>query len=77
LILSLKGTPKSSLFSASKSTIKFVVFHLTSKVAEVKEDHEIKKCPNFRSDTTFIKRITALIHKNVIGMFVRCTIYEI
>ena len=28
-----------------------------------------------KSDTTFIKKNTALIHKNVIEMFVRCTIH--
>ena len=69
--------PKSSLFSKSKSTIKFEVFHMTFEVAEVKGGYEKWKSPNFKSNTTFIKKITALIHKNVIGMFVRCTIYEI
>ena len=43
-------------FSTSKSTIKFEVFHLTSEVAEVRGGHEKKKCPNFKSDTTFINK---------------------
>ena len=57
--------------------MKFEVFHLTSKADEVKGGHERLKCPNFTSNTTFMREITALIHKNVIGMFVRCTVYEI
>ena len=65
MILSLKGTRKSSLFSKSKSTIKFEVFHLTSKVAEVNGGHKKYKCSNFKSDPTFMKKIIALIHKNV------------
>ena len=59
------------------STLKFEVFHPTSEVAEVKGGQKKYKCPNFKSETTFIKKIIALIHKNVIEMFVRFTVYEI
>ena len=62
-----------NLFPTSKSTIKFEVFHPTSKVAEVKWGLEKQKCPNFNSDTTFNNEKTVLIFKNVIGMFLRCT----
>ena len=34
-------------FFASKSIIKFEVFHLTSEVAKVKGGHKQYKCPNF------------------------------
>ena len=75
----LSKFPKSFLkpifFSCSRP--QFEVFHPTFEVTEVKGGHEILKCPNLNSDTTFNNRKTALIFKNVIGMFLRCTVYEI
>jgi hypothetical protein len=35
------------------------------------------QCPNFNSDITFDNKKTVLIHKNLIEMFLRCTIYDI
>jgi hypothetical protein len=65
------------LFSTLKSTLKFEVFHPTSEVAEVKGGPKKLKCPNFKSDTTFTKKKVFLIHKNVIEMFVRCTVCDL
>ena len=74
-----KGRQKSSLFLTLKSMLKFELFQLTSKVAEVKGG--LKKNVQISNPTPLlIKEITALINENVfllIQLYFLCCVSRI